>query len=76
MGLTEPLLFFSNNYFPQNNSNNLFNYVCVYIYIHIHIHMFLNVHLNISEMYDNNDVSNGKEKLGFFFSITRYSHYP
>ena len=38
--------------------------------------MFLNVHLNISEMYDNNDVSNGKEKLGFFFSITRYSHYP
>ena len=48
----------------------------VYIYIHIHIHMFLNVHLNISEMHDNNDVSNGKEKLGFCFSITRYSHYP
>ena len=48
--------------------------MCIYIYTHTYA--YVSVCLNISEMYDNNDASNGKEKPEFFFSIIRYSHYP
>ena len=44
-------------------------YVCVYIYIHTHTYAYVSVCLNISEMYDNNDASNGKEKPEFFFQL-------
>ena len=37
------------------------SYICVYLYIHIWFCM-----LNISEMNDNNDKRNKREKLGLF----------
>ena len=37
--------------------------------IYTHTYTYVSVCLNISEMYENNDVSNGKEKLGFFFQL-------
>lgn len=49
--------------------------MCVYTYIYTHTYEYVSVCLNISEMYDN-DASNGKEKLGFFFQLQGTSHYP